>query len=174
MQIRVFATLRMVVGGAKVTLQSGPGNTFRELLDELVSVHPGLQEHLFKDGELSSRIHVFLNGRDIRYLGGIDMQIPEDGEVLIFPPVGGGPMIRHEYHGVPQWLMKEYLADLGAVEQSENLMVAEGWQAVVGKAEPNHIGSLVIGGAAVEFSGNQAALDALFKKLHWKTLRGGG
>ncbi len=83
-------------------------------------------------------------------------------------------MIRHEYHGVPQWLMKEYLADLGAVEQSENLMVAEGWQAVVSKAEPNRIGSLVIGGAAVEFSGDQAALDTMFKKLHWKTLRGGG
>ena len=83
-------------------------------------------------------------------------------------------MIHHEYHGVPQWLMKEYLADLGAVEQSENLMVAEGWQAVVSKAEPNRIGSLVIGGAAVEFSGEQVVLDALFKKLHWKTLRGGG
>ncbi|MBI3957525.1 MAG: MoaD/ThiS family protein [Chloroflexi bacterium] len=90
MQIRVFATLRMIVGGAKVTLRSGPGNTFREMLDELVVLHPGLQDQLFRDGELSSRIHVFLNGRDIRYLGGIDMQIPEDGEVLIFPPVGGG------------------------------------------------------------------------------------
>ncbi len=83
-------------------------------------------------------------------------------------------MIRHEYHGVPQWLMKEYLADLGAVEQAENVMVAEGWQAVVSKAEPNRIGSLVIGGAAVEFSGEQAVLDAMFEKLHWKTLRGGG
>ena len=83
-------------------------------------------------------------------------------------------MIHHEYHGVPQWLMKEYLVDLGAVEQGENLMVADGWQAVVTKAEPNRIGSLVIGGAAVEFSGDQAVLDALFKKLHWKTLRGGG
>ena len=83
-------------------------------------------------------------------------------------------MIRHEYHGVPQWLMKEYLADLGAVETEENLMVAEGWQALVSKAEPNRIGSLVIGGAAVEFSGDQAVLDAMFEKLHWKTLRGGG
>ncbi|MBI3957526.1 MAG: DUF1952 domain-containing protein [Chloroflexi bacterium] len=83
-------------------------------------------------------------------------------------------MIRHEYHGVPQWLMKEYLADLGAVERGENVMVADNWQAVVSKAEPNHIGSLVIGGAAVEFSGDQAALDAMFEKLHWKTLRGGG
>ncbi len=35
-------------------------------------------------------IHVFLNGRDIRDLGGMDMPIPEDAQVRIFPPVGGG------------------------------------------------------------------------------------
>lgn len=82
--------------------------------------------------------------------------------------------MKHEYHGVPDWLMKEYLTDLGGVEESENVLVAEGWRAVVSKATPRHIGSLVIGGAAVEFSGDEAALAALFEKLHWKTLRGGG
>lgn len=90
MQVKVFATLRLIVGDSKIQLEAGPGNTFRELLDELVTKYPGLKDELFKDGELSSRIHVFLNGRDIRYLGGLDMEIPEDGEVLIFPPVGGG------------------------------------------------------------------------------------
>jgi len=83
-------------------------------------------------------------------------------------------VLRHEYPGVPHWLMKEYLADLGAVEDADGVMVAAGWRAVVSKAVPNRIGSLVVGGAAVEFSGDAAALDALFKKLHWKTLRGGG
>lgn len=83
-------------------------------------------------------------------------------------------MSRHDYYGVPLWLMKEYLADLGAVEVEENLLVADGWQARVSKAEPNRIGSLVIGGATVEFTGDAAALDAMFKQLHWKTLRGGG
>ena len=82
--------------------------------------------------------------------------------------------VRHEYHGVPQWLLKEYLVDLGAEEVEENLMQGDGWRAAVSKAEPNHIGSLVIGGAAVEFSGDQEVLDALFERLHWKTLRGGG
>ncbi|RIK38873.1 MAG: hypothetical protein DCC57_20580, partial [Chloroflexi bacterium] len=81
-------------------------------------------------------------------------------------------MTRHEYHGVPSWLMKEYLADLGGVETEENLLVGDGWRAVVSKAEPRRIGSLVVGGAAVEFTGDEAALAALFEKLHWKTLRG--
>jgi len=83
-------------------------------------------------------------------------------------------MSRHNYYGVPLWLMKEYLVDLGAFEVEENLLVADGWQARVSKAEPNRIGSLVIGGATVEFSGDAAALEAMFKQLHWKTLRGGG
>ena len=35
-------------------------------------------------------IHVFLNGRDIRYLDGMDMVIPQEAQVRIFPAVGGG------------------------------------------------------------------------------------
>jgi hypothetical protein len=83
-------------------------------------------------------------------------------------------MTRHDYYGVPLWLMKEYLADLGAVEVGENVMQGENWRAVVGKATPNRIGSLEVGGATVEFSGDATALAALFAKLHKKTLRGGG
>ena len=41
-------------------------------------------------------------------------------------------------------------------------------------ATPRSIGSLTVGGASAEFSGDNAALDVLFEKLHWKTLRGGG
>ena len=83
-------------------------------------------------------------------------------------------MTRHDYYGVPLWLMKEYLADLGAVEVAENVMQGQDWRAVVAKATPNRIGSLVVGGATVEFSGDEAALAALFTQLHKKTLRGGG
>jgi hypothetical protein len=82
--------------------------------------------------------------------------------------------LRHDYYGVPLWLMKEYLAELGAVETEEHVMVGAGWQAVVSKAEPRHIGSLVVGGAAVDFAGDEQVLAALFAKLHWKTQRGGG
>ncbi len=80
----------------------------------------------------------------------------------------------HDYYGVPLWLMKEYLAQLGAQETAENVLVADGWQATLRKATPRHIGSLVVGGATVTFSGDEQALAAMFAKLHWKTLRGGG
>ncbi len=91
MQVRVYATLRPIVDGSTVTLDAGPGDTFRSLLAELVRKWPAMQKELFDaGGNLSTGIHVFLNGRDIRYLDGLDMVIPEAAEVRIFPPVGGG------------------------------------------------------------------------------------
>ena len=77
-------------------------------------------------------------------------------------------------YGIPLWLMKKYLTDLGATEAEENVMVGEDWQAVVSKAEPARIGSLVVGRIDVEFSGDEAAVEELLEKLHWKSMRGGG
>lgn len=91
MQVRVYATLRPIVGGPTAELDAGPGDTFRTLLNEMVERWPEMQSELFDgNGELSTGIHVFLNGRDIRYMDGLDMPIPEGGQVRIFPPVGGG------------------------------------------------------------------------------------
>ena len=91
MQVRLYATLRPIVGRATVTLDTQVGDTVRSMLDELVTRWPDLKPKLFlKNEELHPSIHVFLNGRDIRYLGGLDMPIPEETEICIFPPVGGG------------------------------------------------------------------------------------
>ncbi len=81
--------------------------------------------------------------------------------------------MKHTY-GIPLFLMKKYLTDLGAVETKENVMVGDGWQAIVNKGEPAKIGALVIGRIDVKFSGNKATLEKLLEKLHWKTMRGGG
>jgi len=92
----------------------------------------------------------------------------------------------HDYYGVPLWLMKEYLAQLGAREGASDsksdskagsgaeVMEADGWRAELRKAAPRHLGSLVIGGTTVTFTGDAQALAAMFERLHWKTLRGGG
>ena len=77
-------------------------------------------------------------------------------------------------YGVPIWLMKKYMADLGATETAENLMTGKGWQAAIRKSEPARIGSLVVGRIEVELSGEQHVLDELVERLHWKTMRGGG
>lgn len=91
MKIKVFATLRPLVGGPEVEVDTGPGQTVGEALEELVRRYPQLKPELFgEDGQLLDRIHVFLTGRDIRYLEGFDTRIQEGDEMRIFPPVGGG------------------------------------------------------------------------------------
>ncbi len=91
MNIRVFATLRPLVGGATVELNAGPGDTVRTLLNEMIERWPVMGEKVFDEtGEVSSYIHVYLNGRDIRYRDGADTVIPEGAELRIFPSVGGG------------------------------------------------------------------------------------
>lgn len=77
-------------------------------------------------------------------------------------------------YGVPLWLMKKYLADMGATETTANVMTSDGWQASIQKAEPFKIGSLVAGRITVEFSGEPGILTELVEKLHLKTMRGGG
>lgn len=78
------------------------------------------------------------------------------------------------FNAIPLWLMKEYLTELGATERQEHVLVADQWQAVVSRGEPFRIGSLQVGVTDLELSGDQTALEAMLKKLHWKTLRGGG
>ena len=91
MNVRVYATLRPIIGGPVAQLTTDTGDSFRQLLNELISRWPALERELLdKEGAVRNNIHIFLNGRDVRYLGGLDMAIPEKADVCIFPPVGGG------------------------------------------------------------------------------------
>ncbi len=91
MEVRVFATLRPIVGGATVSVATQPGDSVRSLLDEMIDRWPALRKELFDaEGRLHNNIHVFVNGRDVRYLDGLDMPIPPGANIRIFPPVGGG------------------------------------------------------------------------------------
>ncbi len=90
MKVKLYATLRPLVGASSVEVNAGPGDTVRTVLNELLERYPVLQDELLQDGEISPRIHIFLNGREVRYSGGLDMVLPENADLRIFPPVGGG------------------------------------------------------------------------------------
>ena len=91
MKVKLYASLRPLVGGqTSVELEAGPGDSIQDMLDELLGKWPALRDELLEDGDISPRIHIFLNGREVRYMGGLDMIIPEGADLRIFPPVGGG------------------------------------------------------------------------------------
>ncbi|MCS6844910.1 MAG: MoaD family protein [Caldilineales bacterium] len=91
MRVRVFATLRPIVGGATVTTSVQAGQRVRDLIDEMVERWPDLRRELLDDeGRLLSRVHVMINGRGVEFMDGLETVIPPNANITIFPPVGGG------------------------------------------------------------------------------------
>jgi MoaD family protein len=91
MKVKLYATMRMKVGQRVVDVEPPSSATVRHVLTDLTARYPVLQEAIWdKNGELLGSVHVLINGRDVRYLNGLDTSLQPDDAVDIFPPVGGG------------------------------------------------------------------------------------
>jgi molybdopterin synthase sulfur carrier subunit len=91
MRVKLFATLRQFVGAKEIEVGLEVGDTVGSVLARLVANYPALGKHILDDGgNLEAYINVFVNGRSIRFLDGLDTRISEDDVLAIFPPVAGG------------------------------------------------------------------------------------
>jgi molybdopterin synthase sulfur carrier subunit len=91
MDVKVYATLRMKIGQARIEVSAGPGDPVRKAITELLERYPVLAPDVMADEErLVDHVHIFLNGRNIRLLDGLDTVIQEGQRLDVFPPVGGG------------------------------------------------------------------------------------
>ncbi|MCD8510287.1 MAG: MoaD/ThiS family protein [Bacillus sp. (in: Bacteria)] len=91
MNIKVFANYREICGGKVVQLPIVEGQSIQSALDNLIDRFPPMEEELFtKDRELKPLIHVFINGRNIIHLDGLETKLKTSDEVALFPPVAGG------------------------------------------------------------------------------------
>jgi molybdopterin synthase sulfur carrier subunit len=91
MEVRVYATLRLKIGQSRIDVKAGPGDTVRDALGEVLERYPVLTADVLTDeGELTDHVQVFLNGRNVRLMDGLDSVIQEEQKLNIFPPVGGG------------------------------------------------------------------------------------
>jgi molybdopterin converting factor small subunit len=67
--------------GAKVT----------ELIEDLEANFPGLRERLLDEGgELRRFVNIYLNDEDVRFLEGLQTDVPEGAKISIIPAVAGG------------------------------------------------------------------------------------
>jgi molybdopterin synthase sulfur carrier subunit len=91
-RVRLYATLRAVVGAKTVELPLGQGATVLDLAAALVERCPALAEHVLDEaGGLSRRVHVMVDGRNVRWLPqGARTVLKAGHEVAIFPPAAGG------------------------------------------------------------------------------------
>jgi sulfur-carrier protein len=89
--VRVYATLREIIGAGATALILSPGETVKGLLENLCRTHPRLRAQLFDvAGQVKPYILILKNGRNIMSLQQLDTVIGADDVIAIFPPVAGG------------------------------------------------------------------------------------
>ena len=91
MEIKVYATLRPVVGGSNIQLEATE-LTVEQMLQTICTQYPGLRPKIFtaNTNQVNPSMNILINGRDMRYLNGMATLITLTDDVRIFPPVGGG------------------------------------------------------------------------------------
>jgi len=92
MKVKVFGTLRSVVGGSKdIEVHVHARCTALQMLSQLVVAYPSLEEKIFGgSGRLQGGVTILVNGRSVRFLDGLSTPLEEEDEIALFPPLGGG------------------------------------------------------------------------------------
>ena len=90
MIIRYFADIRELTGRKEETWTKSEPD-LRSLLQGIAAQHGSAFANRVLDGDqLNSTIILFINGRDIVHLKGLDTPLKSDDVVAIFPMVAGG------------------------------------------------------------------------------------
>jgi hypothetical protein len=76
-----------------------------------------------------------------------------------------------EVRGIPLWLIREYLEELGGTAQDDFHVTGDGWTARLEQIEDFQVGSLVVGQVRIVLDG---AIDEMSVGLDEKLLRAGG
>ena len=86
--IRIPAVISETGGARKVDVE---GETVLEAIRAYSEEHgPELEENVLGDGEVKEYINVYVNGKDVRNLDGVDTSVDDDDEIRIIPAASGG------------------------------------------------------------------------------------
>jgi sulfur-carrier protein len=80
-RVRIPPTLREQTGGQREL--AAEGDTVRELLDDLMSRFPAIEEQL-------PFANVYIEGEDVRTLDGLDTEVKPGSTVILLPAMAGG------------------------------------------------------------------------------------
>jgi sulfur-carrier protein len=80
-RVRIPPTLREQTGGEREL--PAEGGTVRELLDDLTSRFPALEEQL-------PFANVYVEGEDVRTLDGLETEVKPGSTVILLPAMAGG------------------------------------------------------------------------------------
>lgn len=87
--VKIPTQLRAAAGGASQT--EVEGTNVGEVLDSLFEAFTELRERISDEqGTLRRFVNVYVGGEDIRFLDGLETEVPDGAEVTILPAVAGG------------------------------------------------------------------------------------
>lgn len=81
--------------------------------------------------------------------------------------------IDREMRGIPFFLLREYLEELGGTAVEEDRVEAPGWNVKLTRMEPFRLGSLEIGQTRLEIEIEEHLLDDFMERFGKKTMRAG-
>jgi len=80
----------------------------------------------------------------------------------------------HEMRGIPYFLLKEYLQEMGGTLIEENFIQGDGWSVRLERMEPFRLGSLEVGQTRLTVEMEDQVADDFIERFQKKTLRAGG
>ena len=81
--------------------------------------------------------------------------------------------IVREIRGIPYFLLKEYLEEMGGTAISDDQVQADGWNVKLTKMEPFRLGSLSVGQTRLDIEIEEHLVDDFMEMFSKKTLRAG-
>jgi sulfur-carrier protein len=88
-KVKIPTQLRSLTEGSAEVEASGA--RIGDLIADLNERHPGIQQRLLDDsGHLRRFVNVYLNDEDVRFLQGLDTEVPDHASISIIPAVAGG------------------------------------------------------------------------------------
>lgn len=78
-----------------------------------------------------------------------------------------------EMRGIPFFLLKEYLQEMGGSLVEENLIRGDGWSVTLERMEPFRLGSLEVGQTRLTMELEDRAAEDFLAQFALKTLRAG-
>jgi len=79
-----------------------------------------------------------------------------------------------EVRAIPQWLLRDYLVDLGGEAVDAATVRGDGWVARIVELPDHVVGSLRVGRLRIDVEAAQTVLDELAPVLDLKLVRAGG
>lgn len=76
--------------------------------------------------------------------------------------------------GIPLWLLREYVEQVGAQARDDGWLHGGGWRARLTQVEDYVLGSLRVGQVRLEFEGDADSVARARAALEPKLMRGGG